>query len=123
MPRKAKPNPFIPMCIAYCIDWRGRDNNRLTFVFRGATSSLLAEVFGYLAPLNGKGIAKDYDMYPEHDCCHRNGKGYRRIAVELVEPDFFFCGIDDMCLLLEARLHAETECSVTRLTLEKFLNV
>lgn len=108
--------------IAAAIDYRGPHDDVLTFMFRGTSFDLVSRVFSFLIG-KGNGIAKKATVTEEHDIIRRNGKGYWRIAVELSEPNFDFCSLDSMRILIEAGLHRQHPCTVHWLSLDKFLNV
>ncbi len=108
--------------IAATIDYRGENDDILTFVFRGASVDLMTKVFTYLIG-KGHGIASAAKVTEEHDIIRRNGKGYWRVAVELREPNFDFCSLPDMQILIEAVIRRLHPATVHWLTLDKFLNV
>jgi len=110
------------MHIAATVDYRGIDDSQLFFLFRDPPRGLLEEVFAYLVG-KGNGIAKKAIVYDEHDVVRRIGKGYNRKAVEIVEPNFEFCGLDDMKLLIESVMHRYHPCSFKWMPIDKFLNV
>ena len=123
-----EPSQKLQQSVAYTIDYRGGNDNLLSFVFRGTTTETLRNVFSFLCPKNKegvveKGIAKGFVLQAEHDILSRNGKGYRRLSVILDTPDLNFASIDDMCLLIEARLKAEVKAEITRMDLDTFLNI
>ena len=97
------------LLIAATTDFRGPDEDQLFFLFRGASHRLLSDVFRFLTE--------------EHDTIKRNGKGYWRMAVKLCEPNYHFCSLDDMRILIDAAFHRHHPCSVHWLTIDKFLNV
>lgn len=108
--------------IAATIDYRGTNDDILTFVFRGSSFDTVSRVFQFLIG-GGNGIAKKATVSEEHDIIRRNGKGYWRIAVEISEPNFNFCSLDSMQVLIEATLRKQHPCTVHWLPLDKFLNV
>lgn len=110
------------MRIAASIDYRGENDDRLFFLFREPPSSLLKEAFDFLV-CDGRGIAKKAVVTEEHDVVRRNGKGYWRKAVEMVEPNFFFCGLEDVKVLIESALRRLHPCSLQWMDIDKFLNV
>lgn len=110
------------LLIAATIDYRGQNDDQLFFVFRGAGQKLITEVFRFLIG-NSYGIAREAVISEENDIIRRNGKGYWRIAVEIRKPDFFFCSLNDMRILIEATLKRLHPCTVHWLTIDKFLNV
>ena len=89
----------------------------------GALWEQVTKTFVFLVG-GANGIAKSFEQYEEHACIHRNGKGYRRIAVEIKEPNYHFASLNDMCLLIEARLKAENPCKVTFMKdYQQFINI
>lgn len=123
-PRRGRPpkDRRQQLNIAVAIDYRGLHDDELFFVFRGATEQLIISAFQFLVGC-GAGIASEAKVSTEHDCIRRNGKGYWRIAVQIVKPNFDFCSLDDMKLLIEATLHRLNPCTVTWFTIDKFLNI
>ena len=110
------------LIIAATTDFRGPNEEQLFFLFRGASHRLLSDVFRFLIG-NGNGIARQVVITEEHDTIKRNGKGYWRMAVKLCEPNYHFCSLDDMRILIDAAFHRHHPCSVHWLTIDKFLNV
>lgn len=108
--------------IAATIDYRGTDDDVLTFVFRGVGQQLITKVFQYLVG-HSHGIAREAVVTEEHDIIRRNGKGYWRIAAEIHDPNYHFASLDDMQLLIEATLRRLHPCTVHWMPIEKFLNV
>lgn len=124
MPRKKKEPEVRPQSyVVYSIDYRGDDDNILTFVFMGAYWDAITKVFRFLCGPNG--IAKGFAQYEEHACIMRNGKGYRRICVEIDTPNYNFASLEDMRLLIEARVHNEQyPCKIKYYSdYEKFINI
>lgn len=126
MPRPRKrqlPESQPESYVVFSYDYRGNDDDILTFVFMGAHWDTITRVFKFLCCPNG--IAPGFSQYEEHACIMRNGKGYRRICVELPEPNYHFASLSDMCLLVEARLHAEQYPCRVKLyrDYEKFINI
>ncbi len=110
------------LSIAAAIDYRGSFDDQLTFVFRGCPHELVTTVFRYLCG-HGNGIARSARITEEHDPIRRNGKGYWRIAAQLTEPNFDFCTLDDMKILVEAFLRRSHPCTVQWFPYDKFLNI
>lgn len=123
-PRRGRPpkDRRLNLNIAVAIDYRGLHDDELFFVFRGAHEQLIVSAFQFLVG-RGAGIASEAMVSTEHDCIRRNGKGYWRIAVQIVRPNFDFCSLDDMKLLIEATLHRLHPCTVTWFSIDKFLNI
>lgn len=110
------------LLIAAAVDWRGHQDDRLFFLFRGVGRNLIQRTFQYLVG-KGCGIAEGVVVNEETDIVHRNGKGYIRQAAELVKPNFRFCSLEDMKILIEATMRRLHPCTVHWLKIEKFLNV
>lgn len=107
--------------IAIAIDYRGKDDNHLTFLFRGVSWSQLVSTFTFLVG-KGYGIAQDAVLYLDNDIVSRNGKGSFYYAVELSEPNLQFSSLDDMKILIESQL-VKYGCGVTWFKVDKFLNI
>ena len=90
--------------ISYAIDYRGKDDDQLTFVFVGTDSDTIRQVFQWL--IAGGNVAKGFLLKDEHACVWRNGKYYWRVSAQMSYPNLAFASIDDMCLLIESRLHS-----------------
>lgn len=118
---KLKERITIPRPVAVAIDYRGEQDDCLTFLFRGACWSQLVCAFSFLVG-QGRGVAHDATIYLDHDAEARNGKGLWYYAVELMEPNYHFASLDDMKLLIEARLTRHHQCKVKWMSLERFLN-
>lgn len=116
---KRKEYTIIPRPVAVAVDYR---EGSLTFLFRGACWSQLVCAFSFLVG-QGRGVAHDATIYPDHDAAARNGKGLWYYAVELIEPNYHFASLEDMKILIEARLSGVFHCNVKWLSLERFLNI
>lgn len=116
----------LPQNVCFAVDWREGDGSPVgdpTFLFRGTNVYWLRQVFDFLVPPNGKGIARSYDVDYEHDVRYRAGHGYDRHYVTLHGFDQHFCSTDDACLLIESVFCRMIANKVTRLPLSTFLNV
>lgn len=118
-PLKDRRNHLL---IAATTDYRGDHDDELCFVFRGAGHQLISDTFHYLVG-HSHGIAQRAVVFDETDVIRRNGKGFFRTAVQLVEPDFGFCSVSDMKILIEATLKRLHPCDVHWLDINEFLNV
>ena len=107
--------------VAVAVDYRGLKDDLLTFAFRGLPFTDAVNAFRFLVG-SGNGIAKEFRAYKDTDVKCLNGKGYRRVAVELIEPDYHFTSLEDMKILLEAALR-NRHFIVKWLTYKQFLNV
>ena len=110
------------LLIAAAVDYRGKNDDQLFFLFRGCGLQLIQRTFQYLVG-RGHGIAEKAVVHEETDIVHRNGKGYCRLAVELLTPNFHFTSLDDMKILIEATLKRLHPCTFHWLNINKFLNV
>lgn len=109
--------------IAASVDYRGANDDELTFVFRGAPFRLIQQVFAHLIN-NGHGIAREAIIEEETDIVRRNGKGYYRVAVAMIEPDYFFASLDCMKLLIEqAVMRLYPRCKFQWFALDEWLNI
>lgn len=115
-----KPTPLTH--VRYAIDYRGPDEDQLTFVFVGIDSDAIREVFLWL--IAGGHVAKGFLLKDEHACVWRNGKYYWRVSAQIKSPNYDFISIDDMCLLIESRLHSMGFLLITKIdSYNKFLNI
>lgn len=116
----------LPVNILFAVDYRDGDLDNQgdpTLVFRGATLAMLSKVFGFLVPAGGQGVARLWSMTYEHDCVYRNGHGYRRIAVRLIDYNFSFCDVSSLVLLVDSVIHRlSPQANVSYTDLDNFLN-
>ena len=108
--------------VAVSVDYRGENDDELTFVFRGAPYNTIVTIFRYLIG-GGCGIAQGARVKKEYDIVRRIGYGYERVAAYMVQPDFRFASLDSQKILIEALLHRYLNCSVEWMDYDKFLNV
>ncbi len=122
--RRGRPakdrRPFLK--VAAAVDWRDDDGEALFFLFRGPSVGLVRSVFRVLVG-GGRGIARRAVVSQEHDAVRRIGKGYWRVAVKVVEPNFHFSSLDDMKILIEALMRRANPCSLKWMNINDFLNV
>lgn len=115
--RKEKP---LRLNIAYAIDYRGPDDDQLTFVFIGVDGTTVRKVFDWL--IAGGFVAQGFLLNNEHACVYRNGKHYWRVSVQMIKPNMEFTSVNDMCLLIESRFKS-MQHDITKLSSYKiFLN-
>lgn len=117
---------MLPQRVAYAVDWRDDDDEHTgdpTFCFRGTNVLVLRQVFDFLVPLNGNGVARSYAVDYEHDVRFRQGKGYVRHYVVLHGYNSHFCELPSLCLLVESVFKRTVQCTITRMSIDKFLNV
>ena len=115
----------LPQDVCFAVDWREGDEQEgdPTFVFRGTNVYWLRQVFDFLVPPNGKGIARSYEADYEHDVAYRVGYGYDRHYVSLHGFDRHFCSVSDACLLIESVFRRMIARNIVCLPLSTFLNV
>lgn len=120
---KYRKNVWWKRCtwrIGYSVDWRGENDDQLTFVFAGAWISLLKRVFNFF----GQTLFKSYNIELDQSCVLRNGHVYNRLAVTIIDPFLDMASVDTMRLVIERRLHSEVRCDVVYFNdYEKFLNI
>ena len=108
--------------VAAAVDYRGINDDQLTFLFRNVDRDVLIQTFQFLVG-RGHGIAAKAVVTEEHDIIRRNGKGYWRYAVEIREPNFSFASLEDMQLLISARISKAQPASVRWFNIQQFLNI
>ena len=107
--------------VTYCYDYRGKHDDELTFMFKGATSEMLESTFKFLCG-GGHGIADGYVILYDHDPVRRPGCAYHRLCVTLINRHEQFANIDSIMLLIQAQLTAKTSGHVLPTTVERFIN-
>ena len=108
--------------IAWCYDWRGKKDDELVFMFKGAPADMLKDVFRFLCA-GGSGCAKGYVIEYDHDPVRRQGHCYHRLMVKLMEWNEHFASPQDMMLLIEARLRKKTSGSLKPCMVQTFINL
>lgn len=108
--------------IAGTVDYRGINDDVLTFVFRGVPVCLVRKAFQHLCG-NGNGIAEGFEVRCETDIIRRNGKGYNRVAVTMQNPDYHFASLESQKILIEATFKRLNPCSFKWFTIDEFLNI
>ena len=107
--------------VTWCYDWRGINDDELTFMFKGAEPEMIKEVFRFLCA-KGNGCARGYRIEYGHDAIRRPNHCYHRLMVTLVEWDRHFASPDDMMLLIESRLRNMTMGTLKPCNVEQFMN-
>lgn len=107
--------------VQYAIDYRGPEEDQLTFVFVGIDSDTIREVFQWL--IAGGNIANGFLLKDEHAPFYRHGKYFWRVSAQLDCPNYAFASVDDMCLLIESRLHTLGRAAKRLPNYNKLLNV
>lgn len=107
--------------IAYTIDYRGDSGNQLTFVFRGVPLPIVERVFMWLG--RGSYFFDGVVVDTELDCISHNGYSHQRITAKIKGMNTNTISVENLAELTEARFKAETKCHVSRMTMNRFLNV
>lgn len=119
MPKK--PKHPTTLRIAFSVDYRGRDDTVLTFVFIGATGEALHAAFRPLC--QGGYIMRGFRLESEHCTFARNGKHFFRWAVTPIDYHPDFLSIDGLTSLIEHRLADQGHYVRFFKDYNKFLNV
>lgn len=94
------------MNVAYTYFLDMDEEQPLSFSFRGMRKNVLYELFHFLCPDNGKGVARDYKFRIEHDPKYIHCHGYWRLGVDIIDFNKRFCSLQDFCLLIESHFKA-----------------
>lgn len=105
--------------IAVTTDYRGINDDILTFAFIGSDQSILHQVF---STFSGKGLFDAYHIDLEHACEYQLGKSYWRDVVYIENPNTDFCSVEDLLAMVINRLQSVCKCTVKKLHLDTFLN-
>ena len=120
-PQKCRKKEIVRR-IAFTYDWRGRDDDRLVLLFKGATEPILRSVFDYLCG-DGAGMARGYELREAHDVERLWRHRYERIEIWLDGYNDRFASLADSLTLVEARLRATVPCEVDFYLIEDWLNL
>jgi len=96
------------------------DHKTVTFVVIGACTKLVHDVIEWLWA-KGKGLFHKAYVQTRIPLHFLNAHHRREIWVE-IEPDFQKCGLEDLCLLLEAQFRSRTDCTIKKLDFSKLIN-
>lgn len=118
---RSRENNKESVDVTYCYDYRGKHDDELTFMFKGATSSMLECVFKFLCG-GGRGIADGFKILYDHDPIRRAGCVYHRLCVTLINRHERFATLDSIMLLIQARLKALTSGKILPTTINQFMN-
>ena len=118
---RPKKKQFIPLNIAYSIDYRGLKDDVLTYVFVGAFESVLRHAFDLLA--HGGYVMDGYEIRDDHACCWRNGSPYFRLTVTPRNPHFDFMDLSTQQYLMESRIRDQGHQITFYPDYEVFLNL
>lgn len=110
------------MRVAFSYDFRGKEDDELVFLFKGATVSLLREVFDFLCA-GGKGVAQNYRITEGHDVERLWRHCYWRLEVWLEGVNERFASLRDVVMLIQARLKTLASDEVDFYLIDDWLNL
>lgn len=109
--------------VVFCHDWRGRDENQLVFLFKGATRGMLRRLFTFLCG-DGRGLADGFDIRETTDVVPLWRHCYRRLEVWVEGFHADFASVDDCGVLIESRLRCMDGIGeVCRCGVDEWLNL
>ena len=100
-----KKSPKVTYSIAYTIDYRGDNDDILTFLFRGVPERIVENVFGWLG--RGQYLFGSVVVNTEFDDICRNGYSSRRVYAKVLAHHADILSAEDLAVLMEARFEAE----------------
>lgn len=118
---RPKKKRFIPLNIAYSIDYRGLNDDVLTFVFVGAFEPVLRRAFDLLA--HGGYVMDGYEICDDHACWWPNGQPYFRLAVTPKNPHFDFMNLSTQQYLMESRIRDQGHEITFYPSYQEFINL
>ena len=107
--------------MAYTIDYRGANDDQLTFVFLSPVKEPLFEVFELLC--RGGHIMRRCTVSHEHAITWRNGKAYWRWAFTPIDYHPEMLSLDALRDFIERRLTAKGHEIKFHTDINKFLNI
>ena len=107
--------------MAYTIDYRGLDDDVLTFVFLSALEKPLFEVFGLLCKSGY--VMRRFDVEHEHAFSWRNGKSYWRWVFTPIDYHPEILSLDEICDFIEQHLGKQGHEITFYKDINKFLNL
>lgn len=117
---KRKQPEYDPFPIVYTIDYRGDDDDQLTFVFACAKGDPVVRCFKLLR--KGGYIMDHYEFQYEHASFWRNGKIYWRWVFGVCGLHTDFISLDELRVFIEGMLRNAGH-KVTYYEINKFLNL
>ena len=123
--RGNKPGPKpreLRRRIAFCLDYRGQNDDELVFLFKGATEEILRQTFDFLCA-DGKGIAKGYRIASSHDVVHLRRHCYERLEIWLDDINTDFSSLQDIVTLIDSHLKTKVKGDVDFYLVDDFLNL
>ena len=119
--RKKQPEPEPPARMAYAIDYRGFDDDVLTFVFLSPLEKPLFEVFRLLC--KGGYIMRGCGVEHEHAFAWRNGKAYWRWVFTPIDYHPEMLSLDGVRDFIERHLRKQGHEVNFYKDINKFLNL
>ena len=120
--RRGRPWALPAVNIAWCYDWRGENDDQLTFMFKGAPAQMVGKVFTFLCAA-GNGCAKDFSIEEGHDPVRRQGHCYHRLLVTLKEYQQHFASPKDMMILIESQFRQLSSGKLMPCGVDEFINL
>lgn len=121
MGRRKKTVLEPPVNVAFSIDYRGVNDDVLTFVFYCYSVVPITKTFNTLSA--GGILMSSYDIQKEHGYYYRNGKSYWRWAVTPKEYNQEMLSLDELINTIQASI-SKQNCNVTYYpNYHKFINI
>lgn len=108
--------------VAYTYDYRGVDDDRLVFLFKGATVGMLRLVFDLLSG-SANGLITGYDIRQGHDVVRLWRHCYERLEVWVEGFNPRIASVADILTILQARLKTMAGGDVDFYLIDDFLNL
>ena len=106
--------------VAFSFDFRGTADDCLMFLFKGATVSILRQVFDLFCSNN---IIKGYDIRETHDVARLWRHQYWRLEVWPIGYDSTFASLRDSIAIIDMQLRSLVKGAVDFYLIEDFLNL
>ena len=108
--------------IAYGVQMRGDNDDLPVLIYYGAPFQLLYDVMAFVGKCMGDGI-KGYRIIHEHSCRWKNGKAYRRIAVEIHGLDEQFVTLSSLIAVINNHMQRICWCKIKEYPIKRLLNL
>lgn len=120
MPRRKKQHEDPPVKMAYTLDYRGKHEDQLAFVFLTPDDRPLAAAFDLLCR---GGIMKRCSVWHEHAIVWRNKKGYWRTVFMPQGYDEQFVSLEELRFFIEQMMRQKGHTISYYQQIDKFLNI
>lgn len=108
--------------IAYGVQMRGDEDDLPVLIYYGASYQLILDVMEHIGKIIGKAL-KGYVITHEHSCRWKNGKAYRRIAVEIHGLDEQFITLPSLIAVINNYMQRICWCKIKEYPLKRLLNL